>query len=469
MVSFFRLSLARQFLLLSLMILISGMLIIGLWVSRQIELGVTDRTAGVTALYVDSLISPHLQSLAYSEELLPADVANLNGLLLETPLGQRIVAFKVWASDGRVLFSTNPELIGRQFELKADLVNAFTGEVSTEISDLTEPENELERQRWSHLIETYAPVRAERTGQILAVSEFYQTPDELEQVISAARLQSWLVVSGATAVMYLLLTSLVGRASLTIQTQQGTLREQVRQLSDLLAQNRRLHDRIRRAASRTAASNERLLSRISADLHDGPAQDLGLALLRIESLEEGCSRCPVPTSKGLTVAEDFRTVNDALVSSLEEVRAIAAGLRLPELETMSLEQAIEHAVGSYQRRTGAQVSLKLSQLPADSQLPAKITVFRVLQEALTNGYRHARGLGQKVGVSVVDDQISMVVSDSGPGFTWPSPEHDGRLGIAGMRERVELLGGSFDVATGPGRGTKIEVTLPLSGPEVEDV
>jgi len=131
---------------------------------------------------------------------------------------------------------------------------------------------------------------------------------------------------------------------------------------------------------------------------------------------------------------------------------------------MSLEQAVEHAVTSYQRRTGAEVSLKRSQLPSDSQLPVKITVFRVLQEALTNGYRHAGGLEQKVGVSVVDDQISIVVSDSGPGFSWPNPEHEGRLGIAGMHERVELLGGSFEVASGPGIGTRIEVTLPLWGP-----
>lgn len=468
MVSFIRLSLARQFLLLSLLILIGGMLIIGLWVTRQIELGVSDRTAAVTALYVDSLISPHLQSLAYELALAPNDLESLSRLLSETALGQRIVAFKVWARDGTVLFSTTSALIGRQFEVGPGLAKAFAGQVITGVSDLAEPENEFESQRWNHLIETYAPVREPATGRILAVSEFYQTPDELDQVISASRLRSWLIVGGATAAMYVLLAGLVGRASATILSQQGMLQQQVSQLRNLLAQNRQLHERVRRAAARTTASSERLLGRISADLHDGPAQDLGLALLRIEALAEACSRCPVPTAKGLTVAQDFSTVQSALSSSLEELRSIAAGLRLPTLEGMSLEQTIEHAVQAYQRKSGTRVSLESSDLLSGAPLPLKITLFRVIQEALTNGFRHAGGIAQRVRAGRAGEQILMEISDQGPGFTWPDPTHESRLGLAGMRERVELLGGSFEIKTAPGNGTVIQVALPLEIPELQD-
>jgi hypothetical protein len=175
MFAFARLSLARQFLLASFLILLIGMLVIGIWVGRQIEIGVANRTAAVTALYVDSFIAPHLQSLTHADQLDAEHLTSLGTLLTGTPLGQRIVAFKVWMADGTILYSTNPALTGRKFPITAALSRAFAGEVHTEISDLTEPENEFERGQWPRLIETYAPVRVEGTSTIVAVSEFYQT------------------------------------------------------------------------------------------------------------------------------------------------------------------------------------------------------------------------------------------------------------------------------------------------------
>ncbi len=92
--------LAVQFRIASLAILLLGMLIIGSWTGMQIERGVINRTAAVTALYVDSFISPHLQSLAGTGALTDTDLHQLEKLLTETPLGQEIVSFKVWAPDG---------------------------------------------------------------------------------------------------------------------------------------------------------------------------------------------------------------------------------------------------------------------------------------------------------------------------------------------------------------------------------
>ena len=115
MLRYSRLTLARQFLLVSSLILLTGMVVIGLWVGRQIETGVINRTAGVTALYVDSFIAPHVQSLANGGRLDKEQFRALASLLTETPLGQRIVAFKIWGRDGHVIYSTNPTLIGRQF------------------------------------------------------------------------------------------------------------------------------------------------------------------------------------------------------------------------------------------------------------------------------------------------------------------------------------------------------------------
>jgi signal transduction histidine kinase len=468
MFNFRHVTLSHQFLLVSFLILLTGMLVIGLWVGRQIEVGVITRTAAVTALYVDSFVAPHLQSLGRSGQLDEAHRQELDSLLTGTPLGQRIVSFKIWAPDGRILYSTHPELIGRRFPITPGLAAAFAGEVHTHVSNLNEPENEYERRYWSGLIETYAPVRAEGKGTILAVSEFYQTTDELAQEVRAAQWRSWLVVGVATLAMYLLLAGLVGRASQTITAQQSQLQAQVDELASLLARNEQLHGRIRRAAARTTALNERFLRRISADLHDGPGQDLGLALLRMDALTEGCRKCAAATGNGRTVGDDFDTVRLALQSALSEVRAISAGLRLPELEKLAPAAVAERAARDYQRKSGRQVDLVIGELPEEAPLPVKITLYRLLQESLANSYRHAGEAGQQVEILYTAGGLDVCIRDDGRGFDPQAAPTNDRLGLTGMRERVELLGGTFTIHSAPGAGVTIEVRLPLTLAEVED-
>jgi signal transduction histidine kinase len=359
-------------------------------------------------------------------------------------------------------------LIGRQFARDDGLTEALGGAVKSEISDLAESENEFERQFWDELIETYAPVWAEDGSEVIAVSEFYQRPDELRAEIRGAQLRSWLAVGIATLLMYGLLAGMVGRASNTIEAQQADLEEKVAELSRLLAQNEQLNERVRRAAARTAALNEQFLLRISADLHDGPGQDLALALLRIESLVESCSRCPVQVSAGRTVADDFRTVQTSLKSALTEVRAISAGLRLPDLDSLTAADAARRAVRDYERKTHHQVALTLGDLPENVPLSVKITLYRIVQEALANGYRHANGAQQMVRLAQVDDELYLEVTDSGDGFDPKRVPGNGHLGLAGMRERVEILGGRFVVDSGPKQGTKIRTYLPINVPGVAD-
>ena len=189
---------------------------------------------------------------------------------------------KVWDSQGKVLYSAEPAAIGEVFPMGSSLSRAWTGEVSSEISQLENAENALERTQNSQLWETYSPVLMSGDDRIIAVAEFYQSVDDLQADISTAQWESWLVVSLAMLIIYALLSGFVGRAGETIDRQQATLSAQVVQLTELLEQNKALHDRVRRAAARTTALNERILRRISAELHDGPVQDVGLALLRLD-------------------------------------------------------------------------------------------------------------------------------------------------------------------------------------------
>ena len=206
-----RLSLAQQFMLACFIVLVFGMLGAGWWVGQQIENGVISRTAGQTALYVDSFVDPPLQNIGQGVQLTSKDMAALDRLVQNTPLGQHIVAFKIWDTQGRVLYSTNPALIGQQFPVKDELARSFAGEVVADITDLSAAENALERGNYTRLLEIYSPVQQAGTNKVIAAVEFYQTVDALDSEVRAAQLSSWLVVGGATLLDYVTLAGLADR------------------------------------------------------------------------------------------------------------------------------------------------------------------------------------------------------------------------------------------------------------------
>lgn len=472
-------TLARQYMFISFFVMLAGMLIIGAWVSNQIEERVTSRTAAVTALYVDSYISPYLQELAEQPNLNENNIAFFERLLSDTLLGREILSFKIWTPDGTIVYSPNPELIGQQYPVEEGLALALDGEVYSEISGLDRSEQVAERAISDELIETYAPVRTAGGGEIIAVSEFYQSATALQMEIRSAQYRSWLVVALVSLAVYLLLAQIVQRASQTIVSQQTTLEQNVARLQELLSQNKALHERVRRASGRITALNERYLRGISADLHDGPAQDLALALLRLESLAEPClaasangsaNSSPNGSAEKAQIQTDFETVRLAVDSALEELRMISAGLRLPELEPISVQETVRRAVKDYEQKTQEKVAVGLQGLPDNAPLPVKITLYRVVREALTNSYQHTVDRAQAVSVQVEGTWLSVRVSDSGEGF---DPDDTlitrGRLGLVSMAERVESLGGRFGIESRPGQGTTIHATLPLNISEVNDV
>jgi signal transduction histidine kinase len=240
----------------------------------------------------------------------------------------------------------------------------------------------------------------------------------------------------------------------------------VNQLTVLLDQNESLRNRIRRAAARFTALNERFLRRFSAELHDGPLQDLGLAMLRLDNVEEYVSKQRKPNSNSNSVKGDLVVIHSSLQRAMEEIRSLSTGLGVPQLNELSLPETIARVVRVHEQRTGTTVTLNASAAPNQVSLPVKITVYRLIQESLHNAYRHANGQGQQVTVSSVNHQIKVEVSDRGPGIQNEAGSWwDNHLGMVGMRERVESLGGIFDVESTPGRGTKIIAFLSLQEEE----
>ena len=164
-----------------------------------------------------------------------------------------------------------------------------------------------------------------------------------------------------------------------------------------------------------------------------------------------------------SLERELDQIQGSLRRSLEEVRATSSGLLLPHLGALTVAQTIDHVVRGHQRRTGVAVEVTRDGLPEAAALSTKIALYRIVQEALNNAWQHAGASAARVAVSRQGDQLQIEIVDSGPGFDpRAGTSSDAHLGLVGMRERAESLGGSFRVESVLGEGTHVTATLPLT-------
>jgi signal transduction histidine kinase len=249
-----------------------------------------------------------------------------------------------------------------------------------------------------------------------------------------------------------LLFGIVLRGSEMIASQRKALEGRVADLSRLLRQNEELRLRVQSASSRAAALNERFLKRISADLHDGPAQLLALASLRLGGSRPGEGASPDPG--------ELESIRNYLDDAMREIRSICRGLTLPHIEAMRLPELLRSAVAAHEQRTGTTVSLSVPNSAPEISAAEKICVYRFVQEGLNNAFRHARGAGQSVSAEFSDATLVINVSDQGGGFDAAAEQQGGGLGLAGLRDRVESLGGAFEVKSSAS-GTRVVMRLNI--------
>jgi signal transduction histidine kinase len=389
--------------------------------------------------------------------------AELDKLFIEGPLHREVLRFKLWDASGRIDYSNDHEQIGLRFPVTGRLAAALAGTVQTQISNLQEFDNQPEQARWMQMLEIYVPIRSATTGKVFAVAEFYLSVENLKRDIRAAQQLSWALVATSTVVLYLFLFSLVRRASNTIKEQQRDLRHQLQQLLSLLDENDRMREQLREAGVSTTTLNEEFLIRIAADLHDGPAQTIAFALMRFDEFAATCRGC---SSAPDNAAQELHNIHSALQSSLRDVRKISSGLAVPGLSDLSLADTVRRAVSDFERLSKQTVIAEIDETLDKAPLSVKITVYRLLQESLTNCWRHAPGGEPRVHAQRTGGQIQVTITDQGTGFDPQVAAVGGRLGLAFMRERVRLLGGIFEIDAAPGRGTVIRARLPLSTDEM---
>lgn len=432
-----------QFVVFAAVVLVLGMAGTGIWIGAQIERIVTANAGATTALYVDSMVSPVVQDLDGGPDLTEASRADLKRVLEQGALSHEISAFKLWDPNGRILFSTQPELVGRVSTDNPRLATALSGKVFAHLRDLTGAEPEARHSgRPTRLMEVYAPVRSTRTGQVIGVAEFYSLTERLREDLVRSRINSWVVVGGVSLAMFVAMFTIFWRGDRLIRRQRRALDAQITELSTLLAANEALGRRADQANQRITEINERTLRRLSADLHDGPAQLLAFAALRLDR------------------APGYEQVADAVNEALKELRFLCRGLVLPELEGWTVETIARRLIATHEARMGAPVDLRIDAGFPEASLGVKICIYRFLQETLANSARHAGGAGQSVVLRRSGPGIEVEVSDTGTGFD-PDAETAG-LGIAGLRERMAALKGRFVLHSAPGQGTCVTMWLPLA-------
>lgn len=460
-----QLSLARQFVLMGSAVLLAGMIVIGFWVTRQIEIGVTHNTATSTALYMDSLIEPLVQPLAHGDTLPPDVHDKLDNLLKSTSLGRQVVSIKLWKENGLIAYASNRSIVGQTFPPSAALRMAWAGAVSAGFDSLNDEEDVSERASGKPLLEMYSPVRERSTGRIIAVAEFYESATQLRQNLFWANLKSWMVVGVVTLLMLGFLSIIVFRGSRTIERQQRAMRHRVTELSALLKQNEDLRSRVQRASRRTTELNESYLRRISSDLYAGPAQFLALAALHIDTLQSLVSG--VVSTPGSAV-NDLDIAKESVDEALSEIRDLCSGLSLPELDSLSPGEVLKTAATAHERRTGTQVIVDIDGVPSDLPRSLKICIYRFVQEGLSNGFRHTGGAAQRLRCRCQDGGFDVMVSDAGPGFDVSRQSKKGQgLGLPGLRDRIESLGGRLDITSIVGRGTCLVAHWSVKAEEMD--
>lgn len=216
------------------------------------------------------------------------------------------------------------------------------------------------------------------------------------------------------------------------------------------------------ASHRMMQVTERELQRILLDIHDGPVQHMYAALSQLDLLRRALDAAGVHDPE---VAERIGRIRVLLEGGLNEVRSFIGAFRPPEFETRELVTLLEGLALQHEAMTDTAIDLDVRQPLPKVPLPVKIGLYRVLQEGLSNAYRH--GGARRVVVrlrSVVrrgEPRLRMSVSDDGHGFdpgTVPVEKH---YGLQGMRDRVEMIGGRFRLRSQPGRGAMIAVEVPI--------
>ncbi len=197
--------------------------------------------------------------------------------------------------------------------------------------------------------------------------------------------------------------------------------------------------------------------RIARDLHDDTAQRLATLLLKLRLLGMQLGEAAPSDALG--------ELRDEIADIAEGVKRMARGLRPPELEEVGLAAAIKAHARRLRESSGLEVDTVLAEVDERLSLDARLAIYRMTQESLSNVVRHSGAPSASVTLALDDDAVTLIVEDRGSGFSLDRlPRGSAGLGLIGLHERALMAGGEVDIDSRPGEGTRIVVRLPTLPP-----
>ena len=210
---------------------------------------------------------------------------------------------------------------------------------------------------------------------------------------------------------------------------------------------------LKELSARLVSAQEEERRAISRELHDEVGQSLSALLM-----EAGNAAARVPSDLG-EVRRHVESIKKLAEASVNVIRNMTLLLRPSMLDDFGLVPALEWQAREVSKRTGLRVQVSAEENAGELPDELKTCIYRVVQEALHNCARHANARSVRVVVKYEPTRIALSVEDDGRGFD------AGRvrgLGLVGMKERVDHLGGAFEIESQPGGGTKLAVQLPIA-------
>jgi len=226
------------------------------------------------------------------------------------------------------------------------------------------------------------------------------------------------------------------------------------QNSWLIEQVRRGNEQLHGLSQRLMKAQEEERLHLSRELHDESGQLLAALMVQIGLLSRETGNHPSLKSH----ITDLKHITDEIQDNLHK---LAVNLRPASLDHLGLASALQQYIHDFHRQYNIKVDFETVGMK-DRRLKGDVetAVFRIVQESLTNIVLHAQASQVDILVNLNDDHLVAVIEDNGIGFSPTSPDLDNHLGLFGMRERVEMMGGKFTVESAPGKGTTVKVEVP---------
>lgn len=236
-------------------------------------------------------------------------------------------------------------------------------------------------------------------------------------------------------------------------TMAETLTHRHRELEDA-------HHQLDRLTRHLQVARESEARRIARDLHDEVGQVLTSIKMDLTRFQKKCSHKEISPRVDRIIEDSIGEMRSKIDDMVDFIRRIASDLRPPVLDRMGLLAAIELVARNLEQSSGLVVEIETTGIEEPVDWLLSITIYRIVQEAMTNISRHADATEVRIGIHKIEREIILTIRDNGQGIRNLDLQKES-LGMIGMKERARLVNGSLSIESSPGQGTTLKAAIPL--------